>query len=62
LADVYAVIAYYLNNQAEAQAYLQEQQDKAQKIWERIETKSDYRAFRERLLARCQARTSPAQQ
>jgi len=62
LADVYAVIAYYLNNQAEIHAYLRQQQEEAQKIWEQIEAKADYQAFRERLLARHQARTSPAGQ
>jgi hypothetical protein len=62
LADVYAVIAYYLNNQAEVQAYLQQQQEEAHKIWEKIETKIDYQAFRERLLARHQAKTNPVKQ
>ena len=62
LADVYAVIAYYLNHQVEVQAYLRQQQEEAQKIWEQIETKTDYQAFRERLLARHQAKTSPAEQ
>ena len=62
LADVYAVIAYYLNNQPEIHAYLRQQQEEAQKIWEQIEAKADYQAFRERLLARHQARTSPAGQ
>jgi uncharacterized protein (DUF433 family) len=52
LADVYAVIAYYLNNQAEVRAYLQQQEEAAQKIWRQIEAKADYQAFRERLLAR----------
>lgn len=60
LADVYAVIAYYLNNQAEVQAYLRQQEEAAQKIWQKIEAKSDYQAFRERLMARHQAKTSPA--
>ena len=61
LADVYAVIAYYLNHRAEVQAYLRQQQEEAQKIWEQIESKVDYQAFRERLLARHQAKTSPAE-
>ena len=61
LADVYAVIAYYLNHRAEVQAYLLQQQEEAQKIWEQIETKVDYQAFRERLLARHQAKTGPAE-
>jgi hypothetical protein len=56
------VIAYHLNNRAEVQAYLRQQQEGAQKIWEQIEAKADYRAFRERLLVRYQAKTSPANQ
>jgi uncharacterized protein (DUF433 family) len=60
LADVYAVIAYYLNHRAEVQAYLLQQQEEAQKIWEQFETKVDYQAFRERLLARHKAKTSPS--
>ena len=62
LADVYAVIAYYLNHQADVQAYLRQQQKDAQKVWEQIESKADYQAFRERLLARHQAQSSPANQ
>jgi uncharacterized protein (DUF433 family) len=62
LADVYAVIAYYLNNQAEVQAYLRQQQDEVQSIWKQLEANNDYQAFRERLLARYQAKTSPAEQ
>ncbi len=55
LADVYAVISYYLNNQTEIQTYLQQQEEASQKIWERIEARPDYKIFRERLLARKQA-------
>jgi uncharacterized protein (DUF433 family) len=51
LADVYAVIAYYLNNQAEVEAYLRQQEKATEEIWEQIEAKADYQAFRERLLA-----------
>ncbi len=57
LADVYAVIAYYLNNRAEIQTYLQQQQEAAQKVWEQIESQTDSQNFRERLLARHQAKT-----
>ena len=59
LADVYAVIAYYLNNQAEVRTYLQQQAEIAQKTWQQIEAKSDYQTFRERLRARHRAKTSP---
>ena len=49
LADVYAVIAYYLNHRAEVADYLQRQADEVQKIWTQIEARNDYRVFRERL-------------
>ena len=62
LADVYAVIAYYLNNQPEVQAYLSQRQEEAHEIWEQIEAKADYQAFRERLRARHQANASSADQ
>jgi uncharacterized protein (DUF433 family) len=62
LADVYAVIAYYLNNQATVEDYLRRQREEAQKTWELIEAKSDYQTFRERLLARHQAKARPGEQ
>lgn len=52
LPNVYAVIAYYLNNQAEVRAYIQQQETETERIWEQIEAKVDYQSFRERLLAR----------
>ena len=60
LADVYAVIAYYLNNRAEVDTYLQQQDKATQKIWQQIEAKDDYKAFRERLMARHQSKTTLA--
>ena len=51
LADVYAVIAYYLNHQSKVQAYLDEQQKDAQEIWDKVEAKADYQTFRKQLLA-----------
>ena len=61
LADVYAVIAFYLNNQATVKNYLWQQREEVQKIWEQIEAKSDYQTFRERLLARLQGKTRVAE-
>lgn len=60
LADVYAVIAYYLNNKAAVEAYLREQGEVTRKIWEQIETQADYQGFRKRLIARHQAKTTPS--
>ena len=61
LADIYAVIAYYLNNQATVENYLGQQREAAQKTWEQIEAKSDCQTFRERLLARLQGKTRVAE-
>jgi uncharacterized protein (DUF433 family) len=58
LADVYAVISYYLNNQSQVQTYLQRQQVETEKVLAKIETNPDYQLFRERLLARHQANKS----
>jgi uncharacterized protein (DUF433 family) len=62
LADVYAIIAYYLNNQAAIQAYLKQQKEETQKIWEHIESNADYQGFRQRLIARRQAKTNPIEE
>jgi uncharacterized protein (DUF433 family) len=62
LADVYAVIAYYLNNKAAVDAYLREQEGATRKIWQQIEAQPDYQGFRKRLIARHQAKTSPSDQ
>ena len=52
LADVYAVIAYYLNHRTEVADYLQQQADEADRIWTQIEARNDYRVFREHLASR----------
>lgn len=59
LADVYAVITYYLNHQADVQQYLQEQKQLIQKNWAKIEANKNYKTFRERLLARRDAVKRP---
>ena len=60
LADVYTVIAYYLNNQTEVQVYLNQQQRDVQKIWQQIESKPDHQSFRERIRTRHQTDTDLA--
>lgn len=62
LADVYTVIAYYLNHRSEVRAYLQRQETAVQKIWNQIESKAEYQNFRERLLARHQTNVNVATQ
>lgn len=58
LADVYAVIAYYLNNQESVNRYLQQQEAMAEETWRKIESTPDYQIFRQRLLARAQEKIS----
>src|SRR5687767_11786914 len=53
LADVYGVIAYYLNNRTIIDDYLRERAEAAAKIRAEIEARPEYKDFRERLLARC---------
>lgn len=62
LADVYIVIAYYLNHRSEVRAYLQRQETAVQKIWNQIEGRAEYQNFRERLLARHQTNVNAATQ
>jgi uncharacterized protein (DUF433 family) len=52
LADVYAVIGFYLNHQQEVEAYLQGRQQKAQEIRQLNQAKFDPQGLRDRLLAR----------
>lgn len=52
LADVYAVISYYLQNREEVDAYLRQRAEEAAELQERIERETDARGLRERLLAR----------
>lgn len=52
LSDVYAVITYRLRHRAEVDAYLQKQEDRAQKLQQEIEKLYPPAGLRERLLAR----------
>lgn len=55
LADVYAVISYYLNNRAEVEQYLQKQEEEAAEIRRKIEAMPNYHEFRALLRERRQA-------
>jgi len=57
LADVYAVISYYLSNQTEVDEYLEERQKNAAKIRKKVESQFDSKGIRERLLKRRAAKT-----
>ena len=52
LADVYAVIGYYLNHRSEVHAYLQEREQVAARVRQENESRFDPDGVRERLLAR----------
>jgi uncharacterized protein (DUF433 family) len=53
LADIYAVIAYYLRHREDIEAYLAEREQQAQEVRQRIESQQgDLADLRGRLLAR----------
>lgn len=58
LADVYQVIAYYLNHSAEVDSYLATRKKKADVLRKEIETRLSAQGMRARLLARRSAKAS----
>lgn len=54
LAQVYLLIAYYLNHRAEIDVYLEERRKKADRVRSENENRSSSVGIRERLLARKQ--------
>jgi uncharacterized protein (DUF433 family) len=52
LADVYAVIAFYLNHQQETEIYLQQRKQQARIIRQMNKSKLDPQVMRDRLLSR----------
>ena len=52
LADIYAVISYYLRHTQAVEDYLSKRQEQAVKVREENETRFDPTGIRERLLAR----------
>jgi len=53
LADVYAVIAYYLRHRSDIEAYLREREKRAAEVRQRVESNQrDLSELRQRLLAR----------
>lgn len=57
LGDIYAVIAYYLHQRAEVDAYLADQRRQFDEARREQEARCDLTGLRERLLARRDART-----
>ncbi|MBW4418085.1 MAG: DUF433 domain-containing protein [Myxacorys californica WJT36-NPBG1] len=56
LADVYAVISYYLRHESEVETYLQQQQQDAKQVREENERRFPSHGLRDCLLARRQLR------
>jgi uncharacterized protein (DUF433 family) len=52
LADIYAVISYYLHHQAEIDQYLQQREEAAERVRRENEARWSPAGVRERLLAR----------
>lgn len=52
LADVYAVLGYYLRHRAEVDRYLSERERRGEQLRERIESESGMGRLHKRLLAR----------
>jgi hypothetical protein len=52
LADVYAVISYYLRHQVEVEAYLQQQRQQAEQVQQENQRRFPAHGLRDRLLAR----------
>jgi len=52
LADVYAVITYYLRHRSEVDEYLERRASEHAELRREIEGRPEYQEFRERLLAR----------
>jgi len=52
LAEVYTVIGYYLQHQAEVNAYLQRRQEQGTRVRQESERRFDPTGIRDRLLAR----------
>ncbi len=55
LADVYAIVSYYLKNKDQVRAYLREREKKAKAIRKKVEARSNNRDLKKRLLARRKA-------
>lgn len=59
-ADIYAVIAYYLYNRDQIDQHLREQEALEEAYWRKLESDPEYqrerREFREKLMARWEAR------
>ena len=58
LADIYAVISYYLQNQVEVSEYLERRKTQRAELKEEVESQFDPQGIRDRLLARKRSRVT----
>jgi uncharacterized protein (DUF433 family) len=58
LADIYAVISYYLQNQAEVVEYLERRKTQRAELKKEVESQFDSQGIRDRLLARQRSRVT----
>ena len=56
LADVYGTIAYYLRHRDEVDAFLREQERRADELQHMIQSRPEYQEFTERIKARARAK------
>lgn len=59
LADIYAVLGYYLRHRTELEMYLHRRQQQAQQVRQQNEARFPSAGIRERLLARQRAKEQP---
>jgi hypothetical protein len=59
LADIYAVLGYYLDNQADVDAYLREREQQMNHVRQENESRFDPQGVRDRLMARAAKKGSP---
>ncbi|HTU88698.1 MAG TPA: DUF433 domain-containing protein [Gemmataceae bacterium] len=59
LADIHAVVAYYLRHRSEIEEYMRRRQSEAEEVRQQIEAELPRRLTREELLARRSARQEP---
>lgn len=59
LADIYAVLGYYLRHQAEVEVYLHRRQQHVQQVRQQNEARFPRAGIRDRLLARRPAKEAP---
>lgn len=60
LADVYAIVSYYLKNKNAVRAYLRERDKRAKTLRKKVETRTNQRDLKRQLVARRKTTETPA--